>query len=331
MTQGYVTYEPWRGDINNVRLHFESIVALAYLLDRKIAIPDHLHRRTYHQGPVFLPLHPALYFDLATLPITHLADIQDNLSVADVPAFQPDRAIIVHEDAPEIDAFACGREKLYLPTYADIIKLPPLLTPFYALVFSTAERRRQTVGYVHDNFRHYANVPALAKQVATSLGTFHAVQVRRTDFILHHPSVDIATILSELTEVAPAGSTLVIATDEPNRAFFDLLSTRYKVVFGMDVIRQMAPAGMHPNHFGCVEQNLCALAETFTGTRFSTFSAYITRLRGYHRIGDTRIRFTDGIHRHIRDTDGWPQFSWQPACRHGEALWGREFQEGWSF
>lgn len=331
MTQGYLTYEPWRGDINNVRLHFESVVALAHLLDRQIAIPEHLHRTTYHQGPVFLPLHPALYFDLTTLPITRLADVPDTTSVYDVPAFQPDRAILVDADAPEIDAFACGRNKLYLPASADIIKLPPLLTPFYALVFSTAERRRQSVAFVHDNFRHYANVPALAKQIATSLGAFHALQVRRTDFILYHPSVDIATILTQLTEVAPAGSTLVIATDEPNRTFFDALATRYRLVFGMDMIKQMAPPDMHEKHHGCVEQNLCALAETFTGTRFSTFSAYITRLRGYHRIGDTRIRFTDGTHHRIRDTDGWPQFSWQPACRHGEALWGREFQEGWSF
>lgn len=330
MTQGYLTYEPWRGDINNVRLHFESVVALAYLLDRQIAIPDHLHRRRYEINGMFRPLHPRLFFDLATLPIVKLADLADNLTVYEVPAFQPDTKIIVHEDAPDIDAFACGREKLYLPAAADIIKLPPLLTPFYALLFTTAERRRQIVGYVHDHFRHYANVVSLAKEIATSLGAFHAVQVRRTDFILHHPSVDTATILQQLTEVAPAGSTLVIATDDPDRRFFDPLSTRYTVQFGMDLIKQMAPSHLPVNHFPCVEQNLCALAESFTGTRWSTFSAYINRLRGYHRIGDTRIRFTDGTHHRIRDTEGWPQFSWQTACRHGEALWGREFQEGWS-
>ena len=328
--EGYITYEPWRGDINNVRLHFESVVALAHLLDRQIAIPEHLHRTNYQIGAVFRPLHPSLFFDLAKLPIVRLADVEENLSVHEVAPFAPDTKIIVHHHAPDINAFACGRQRIHLPTSADIIKLPPLLTPFYAMVFSGVELRRQTIQVVRDRFRHHSSIAYLAQQIATSLGEFHAVQVRRTDFIRYHPPVDIDTIMTQLAEAAPAGSTLVIATDEPNRAFFRALSARYKVIYGVDLIKQAAPDDMPSYQFSAVEQNLCALAETFTGTRWSTFSAYINRLRGYHRMGDTRIRFTDGIHHHIRDTERWPQFSWQPAVRHREALWGREFQEGWN-
>ena len=328
--QGYVTYVPWRGDINNVRLHFESVVAIAHLTDRYIAIPNDLHRHTYEHVAPFRSLHPAMFFDLSTLPIVRLSDVSPGRSMYEMRAFEPDSAIIALEDAPDIDAFACGRRNLYLPASADIIKLPPLLSPFYTQVFSTPERRSQAVRFVRDHFRHYAGIADLAKHVAASLGEFHAVQVRRTDFIQYHPAPSIETIMAQLADVVPHGAKLVIATDEPNRRFFDPLSARYKVIFGMDAIKQTAAPDWPHYQLSAVEQNLCALAETFTGTRFSTFSAYIHRLRGYHHTGDTRIRFTDGIHHRIRDTEGWPQFSWQPACRHREALWGREFHEGWS-
>ena len=327
--QGYVTYDPWHGDINNVRLHFESIIAVAHLLDRHIAIPEHLHRTSYEMVHPFRPLHPSLFFDLSKLPIVPLADVEKNLSTHVIEPFQPDAKIIVHHHAPDIHAFACGRGRIYLPESADIIKLPPLLTPFYAQVYSQPELRHQTIRVVRDQFRHYAAIADAAKQIASSLGEFHAVQVRRTDFIRFHPAVDITTITLQLAEVAPAGSPLVIATDEPDRKFFRALEARYAVKYGMDLIREAAPNVPAYQH-SAVEQNLCALAETFTGTRYSTFSAYINRLRGYHRIGDTRVRFTDGTHHRIRDTHNWPQFSWQSARRHGEALWGREFQEGWN-
>ncbi|RYH11033.1 hypothetical protein EON65_39095 [archaeon] len=34
------------------------------------------------------------------------------------------------------------------------------------------------------------------------------------------------------------------------------------------------------NHIGMLEQIICANAHTFVGTPFSTFTGYITRMRG---------------------------------------------------
>ena len=40
---------------------------------------------------------------------------------------------------------------------------------------------------------------------------------------------------------------------------------------------------LNQNHLGMVEQTVCANAHTFVGTPLSTFTGYITRMRGYYR------------------------------------------------
>merc|ERR1712118_369037 len=39
---------------------------------------------------------------------------------------------------------------------------------------------------------------------------------------------------------------------------------------------------------GCIEQAICAAARRFFGTKHSTFSQYVFRLRGYYPAADTR-------------------------------------------
>jgi len=241
----------------------------------------------------------------------------------------------MHDHCDVASAFAAGREACcFTPEAmaADIIRLPRLLTPFYAMICGSVATRLRSVLFVQNCVRHYAYAEQLAKHIATSIGEFHAAVVRRNEFVQFYPqtNIDIATIEQHIAEAAPFGSLLVIATDEANREFFAPLTVRYKVVFMRDLVLQAAPADMTRFQLSCIEQNLCALAESFVGTRFSTFSAYVNRLRGYHGCGDTRVRFTDGTHRRIKDTEGCPRFSWEPARRHGEPLWGREFREGWS-
>lgn len=338
--RGFVTYVPWPGDINNVRLNFESIAVLAHLLDRHIAIPDQLVRNAdeleHRPDGTYRPLNPNQFLDLSGLPIMRLSDLSRNSSMFEVPTFEPDTTIISLESSGSDDAFAGGRDKYSLPQIAltaDIIKFPRLLTPFYAMISGGIAMRRTATSFVRDRVRHPAEVERIAKQIASALGEYHAVVVRRNEFIQYYPQTDIniETIHKHIAEAAPPGSQLLIATDEIDRSFFDLLTRRYRVLYVRDLVTQAAPSLDWSQRYrtSCIEQNLCALADSFVGTRLSTFSAYINRLRGYHGCGDTRVRFTDGTHLRIRDTEGWPQFSWEPAKRLGEPLWSREFREGW--
>jgi hypothetical protein len=207
-----------------------------------------------------------------------------------------------------------------------------MLTPFYAAVFGTTETRRRIMIHVRDAVRHHAQIVEVARTIAGRVGEFHAVIVRRNEFIQFYPqaNIPIERIAGHLAETVPPGAVLLITTDEVNRGFFDLLTKRYRCAYARDVVKAFAPPDWTRYQLSCVEQNLCAFAETFLGTRLSTFSAYVNRLRGYHGVGDTRVRFTDGTHRRIRDQEGWPHFSWEPSRRNNEPLWGREFHEGWS-
>lgn len=333
--RGFITYVPWPGDINNVRLCFESVAVLAKLLDRHIAIPDELHRQINEEAwrnGVYYTLHPSVFIDLDPLPVMRLSEVSKRASMYEIGSFLADSTVIEIEAAPSLEAFAGGRAILRIPEEAlkaDIIKFPALLTPFYAMIFASMATRRDMARYVRDSVRHPGRFEALAKQIADRLGEFHAMVIRRNEFITAYPQADIKIedIALHLAETVPVGSTLLIATDEIDRDFFAWIANRYKLVYARDIVRETAP-DWSPYHYSCVEQNLCALADTFLGTRLSTFSSYVNRLRGY-RGGDARIRFTDGLHRTVRDDAGWPEFSWQGSWREGHPLWGREFREGW--
>lgn len=83
---------------------------------------------------------------------------------------------------------------------------------------------------------------------------------------------------------------------------------------------------------GIIEQIICSRAESFVGTKLSTFSGYITRLRGYSLdIVDKATYFTDtkypdGYKDEKAFSKDWPTWGdyWPD---HG--LWARQFQEAW--
>jgi hypothetical protein len=52
----------------------------------------------------------------------------------------------------------------------------------------------------------------------------------------------------------------------------------------------LGPDHVNQNYIGMIEQVVAANAHTFIGTPFSTFTGYITRMRGYYR--DNRYKRT---------------------------------------
>ncbi|CAM9652304.1 unnamed protein product, partial [Discosporangium mesarthrocarpum] len=77
------------------------------------------------------------------------------------------------------------------------------------------------------------------------------------------------------------GEVVYISTDETDRSFFKPFFDRYQVKFLSDYEGRAGLTEISPNLRGLVEQVITSHGRTFTGTWFSTFSAYILRLRGY--------------------------------------------------
>lgn len=122
----------------------------------------------------------------------------------------------------------------------------------------------------------------------TNVGaTFYALHIRRGDFQYPQTQLSAKTIWENIEHLLnPTVSRLIyISTDESNKDFFKDFnpSKVYVLKFLNDyfpTVRRMFTNKFNMNHIGMIEQVICANAHTFVGTPLSTFTGYITRMRG---------------------------------------------------
>jgi hypothetical protein len=114
---------------------------------------------------------------------------------------------------------------------------------------------------------------------------------------------------------------IYIATDEKDKTFFQpWLDRGFRIRFLDDFWDSATLDDMNKNHFGMLEQVIASRGRVFVGTWFSTFTGYITRLRGYHGMSDLTTYFTNVEH-HLRyHTPDFPrtpyyQREWDVAWR----------------
>lgn len=144
---------------------------------------------------------------------------------------------------------------------------------------------------------------------AANEATYHAAHIRRGDFQYHDmklPAEDIWANIRPLFNNSRS-RLLYIATDEKTKTFFAPFqeSGEWVVRYLDDYLVQLPDLFASPsteasasgqkrvtrNHIGMIEQIICANAHTFVGTPLSTFTGYITRMRGYYRDGRYRNTF----------------------------------------
>ena len=65
---------------------------------------------------------------------------------------------------------------------------------------------------------------------------------------------------------------------------------------------------INPNLLGMVDQVVCVRGSVFVGTWFSTFTGFITRMRGYLGYRDASVYFGDLPHRDRYQTTEAPKF-----------------------
>lgn len=61
-------------------------------------------------------------------------------------------------------------------------------------------------------------------------------------------------------------------------------------------------------YIGMIDQIICNRGNIFVGTWFSTFTGYITRMRGYLGYKDSTVYFGDAIHRDRYQMTEYPKF-----------------------
>ena len=114
--------------------------------------------------------------------------------------------------------------------------------------------------------------------------SYVAFHIRRGDFQQTQTRQSAEKIVEQTNALVPNRSTRIayIATDESNRSFFAPFMREYRAVYFLADLKSGTDIDtINQNYVGMIEQVVCANADVFIGTPLSTFTAYITRIRGY--------------------------------------------------
>ena len=156
---------------------------------------------------------------------------------------------------------------------------------------------RDYVHYLPTIFCKAAIITAhLRKEAGGQYSSFH---VRRGELQYKEVKVNGSVLIDTVEHVLPRGALLFIATDEGNRSFFDPFRQRgfTRIRHLSDYLDVASLRGLNPNYLGMLDQVVCAGGQVFVGTWYSTFTAYITRMRGYLGHADNSTWFGDKAHR----------------------------------
>ncbi|KAJ9471060.1 GDP-fucose protein O-fucosyltransferase 2 [Diplonema papillatum] len=262
-----------------------------------------------------------------TLKVVIVHPLDANLSAVqrkDLDQFGPNR-VLVNDDMRD----AASETIWHFPQN--------LFGHFYQLVYFTDPAlRRSLFSKIRDATRIRSDIQAYADEVVKQLGgpnSFYSVHIRRRDFKQQYKSTFIEPRAMAANIKNQLGRVVYIASDEGNKEFWaDLKAglpdvSTFRFASSFESVFKNVP----DTQKGVVEQLICAQAKVFIGTRFSTFSSYIVRLRGYDpAVLNKEVYFTDTKleARHPIAEHAKP-YSWVKNPLWSRAPWAREFPEAW--
>ena len=180
-----------------------------------------------------------------------------------------------------------------------------LLVHFYAfLFFQDWKADLWMKRFVRDHVRYVDEIQCAAARVVNAVrerarkhnpsgkGDYDAFHIRRGDFQFKATRIEAQEIYDNVHDVLTENKTVFIATDERNKTFFAPLKQHYDIVFLDDFMDELKD--VNSNLFGMIDQLVSSRGNVFVGCWFSTFTGYITRLRGYHSVKSKLPGYKDG-------------------------------------
>jgi len=156
---------------------------------------------------------------------------------------------------------------------------------------------------------------------------YDSVHIRRGDFQYKETRKEAIDLYESSKDVLKKGTTLYIATDERNKKFFEPFFLNYDVCFLDDFLDVLE--GVNTNYFGMLDQLVASRGRTFVGTYFSTFTAYINRLRGYYATRDNAPGHEVGMLQSYYFNPSWRKHVLRKYHPPEEPFWAREFPSNW--
>jgi hypothetical protein len=216
----------------------------------------------------------------------------------------------------QLAAFAADRSPVFYDRYwheqkiVHFVSKPGagyrLLEHFYTyLHFQDAHMDRFFKRFVRDFVHYQDEIFCKAALIIDQLlqegnGSFVAFHIRRGEFQYKVVKISGEQILQNNEQYLPRNALAYIASDERNMSFFAPFQKYFTggVRFLNDFAELADLPHINPNYLGMIDQVICSRADArFVGTWFSTFSGYITRMRGYFGYADDTVVYGDKEHR----------------------------------
>lgn len=216
------------------------------------------------------------------------------------------------------------------------------LVQFYAYLFFDDWRQDlQMKRFVRDHLRFADHLQCAAARIVVAIreisrknghddGSFDSMHLRRNDFSLFPVYRDSLVQADKLVEQQffSKGRTVYIATDETNSSFFDPFREHYNILFLKDFMHLLE--GIDRNFYGMIEQLVISRGDKFVGTYYSTFSAYVNRIRGYHALkSNARGNDIGALNSEYLGQNGKFRDVMKQYMAVRSPLWTREWPSAW--
>eukprot|EP01120_Amphizonella_sp_Union-15-10_P007383 TRINITY_DN2485_c0_g3_i1.p1 TRINITY_DN2485_c0_g3~~TRINITY_DN2485_c0_g3_i1.p1 ORF type:complete len:476 (-),score=80.23 TRINITY_DN2485_c0_g3_i1:58-1437(-) len=215
---------------------------------------------------------------------------------------------------------------------SSIVEFPPaiLFCHFYIYFYFTPESQikfHHLTKSVRDHVHYKEKIFAMAAKIIDHLPErFSTMHYRRGDLQFpENRNVKPVTVFNNTLLLLQEGECLYVATDEETEVFKNEFLTIFGKRYRIEVFATYAYLVKDiPNYLiPLVEQIVCSQGRVFIGTRQSTFSGYITRLRGYMK----NIENKDFYWTTVNFPDGYKtEESFKPSHHK---TWNREYPEAW--
>lgn len=333
--RGYIFLQPWPGGFNNIRMSLELSMCLAYLSNRVLVLPPkykmYLLEGENHISDFFnlkqLGVHFLLFEEFCNLKGIDTT-IENVKQISRVEKFDSVTNVITDTRNAVPDKFLRGRSILKLHQILDnsdtIFLDKNLLGNFYTSLFTDKQIELNKLIAQYCVIRE--DIFNLATKIISRIGdgTYYSIHIRRNDFQYKEVRIGANEIISNIKETVPPGSKLYISTDhDTNDLFFDPIKEIYEVTFYKDIAKDIELE--NSNWVPLLEMLICTRGIRFIGTKLSTFSSYIYRMRGYMDDIQDKSYY---INTESFDPTKQGRFLNNPQFNGN---WSREYPDAWNF
>lgn len=295
----FISFDTWFGAMNNIRMSYELAAAISYITDRTLILPPKI-------------------FCLFLSDPNRKDTFWDFWELFDKEAFTSTFDTVDYEEVEPYAKF--NSEQQYFDGICDEIRcLPKGEYPNWGSSTDITERISESELFTDDTFIHfprnlfghwYSLLPFSGDKTEEEFrmllrkglrirsefkpvefeGPYNAIHVRMGDFNFTRPEATRKMryhLNDYVSELMPKEMPLFIATNEPDRSFFDCLEG-----FDCHFLDETDAGGPVPAI--AIDTLTCVEAERFHGSRFSTFTDYINILRhykGYRDCSDTLLNY----------------------------------------